>query len=66
LRRPLDTMSGTTQPTALGRRGYRADAKWCNNFERLVARAAVDPNFYEIAGSGVQAHADAIRAGWSA
>lgn len=37
------------------------------NFERLAARAAADPAFYEVAGGNVQHHADQVRVGrWTA
>jgi hypothetical protein len=42
-----------------------ANDRWRANFERMAQRAARDPGFYAIAGSGVQCRADEIRR-WSA
>lgn len=41
----------------------KADAPWQANFRRMAERAATDPDYYAITGSGVQALADDIRAG---
>jgi hypothetical protein len=60
---PPDDDPVARQSTPPEPRGYSADRNWCNNFERLATRAAADPAFYEIAGSGVQARADEIEAG---
>lgn len=46
-------------------RGYRADARWRGNFERMAQRAAREVEFYAIAGGGIQHRADQIRAEWA-
>jgi hypothetical protein len=76
-RRPRFTMSEVAtdqiassvyQPTAPGRPtgGYSATACWQTNFRRMATRATADPDFYNIAGSGVRALADEITSGVSA
>jgi hypothetical protein len=59
---PVDYVHHSVADPGAEARVY-ADAGYQENFRRMAERAAADPDYYAITGSGVQRLADEIRDG---